>query len=86
MSKELGGYGPTSGTYTGGSGGNLNERPDNSEPGGGSRGNAGDHSNTTNKTETTILNSWRFIYYTLWYSKNKYSRISRVEWSCDDTR
>lgn len=57
MPKELGGYGPTSGTYAGGSGSNLNERPGNSEPGGGSRGNAGDrdHSNTTNKAGTTVL-------------------------------
>lgn len=34
MSKELGGYGPTAGTHVGGTGANLNERPDNSKPGG----------------------------------------------------
>lgn len=54
MPKELGGYGPTSGEHAGGSGSNLNERPDNSKPGGGFHGNAGDHSNTT-KTEKTFL-------------------------------
>jgi hypothetical protein len=44
MSKELGGYGPTAGTHVGGTGANLNERPDNSKPGGGSHGNSGGQS------------------------------------------
>ncbi|ECG0679917.1 hypothetical protein DLB52_21010 [Salmonella enterica subsp. salamae] len=45
MSKELGGYGPTAGTHVGGTGANLNERPDNSKPGGGSHGNSGGRDN-----------------------------------------
>ncbi|QST30929.1 hypothetical protein JRC42_24080 (plasmid) [Escherichia albertii] len=44
MSKELGGYGPTVGESMGGTGANLNERPDNSTPGGGSHGNSGGQS------------------------------------------
>lgn len=43
MANNLGGYGPTNGQNVGGTGGNLNERPDNSTPGG-SRGNAGNSS------------------------------------------
>lgn len=43
MANNLGGYGPTNGQSVGGTGGNLNERPDNSTPGG-SRGNAGNSS------------------------------------------
>jgi len=88
MSKELGGYGPTSGTYTGGSGGNLNERPDNSEPGGGSRGNAGDHSNTTNKTEKTILkvgDSYTTPYGTVKINTQGYPELNGVVMTPDNS-
>lgn len=50
MAKDLGGYGDTAGQSVGGTGANLNERPDHSTPGGGFQGHAGDrdgrHSNT----------------------------------------
>ncbi|MBI3309851.1 MAG: hypothetical protein HYZ77_00780, partial [Serratia liquefaciens] len=42
MPQELNGHGPTAGESMGGTGANLNERPDNSTPGGGHQGNAGD--------------------------------------------
>lgn len=41
MPQELNGHGPTAGESMGGTGANLNERPDNSTPGGSSHGNAG---------------------------------------------
>lgn len=50
MAKELGGYGNTAGQSVGGSGANLNERPDNSTPGGGSKGHAGDRNSGNNNT------------------------------------
>lgn len=41
MPQELNGYGSTAGQNMGGTGSNLNERPDNSTPGGGAHGNGG---------------------------------------------
>ncbi|MGB8666499.1 MAG: hypothetical protein WCD24_17435 [Serratia inhibens] len=64
MPQELNGHGPTAGESMGGTGANLNERPDNSTPGGGSNGNAGDRDNGNNNSHdaayerqrTAILN------------------------------
>jgi hypothetical protein len=43
MTTELNGPGNIAGESVGGTGANLNERPDNSTPGGGNNGNAGNH-------------------------------------------
>lgn len=51
MPQELNGHGPTAGDYMGGSGDNLNARPDGSTPGG-SNGNGGrDSSSSGNSRE-----------------------------------
>ncbi|MEE4486017.1 hypothetical protein V2T44_24125, partial [Serratia ficaria] len=48
MPQELNGHGPTAGDPMGGTGANLNERPDSSKPGGNSQGNGGRDSGNDN--------------------------------------
>lgn len=54
MPQELNGHGPTAGDYMGGSGDNLNARPDGSTPGG-SNGNGGRDSSSSGNTQAAAM-------------------------------